>query len=193
MNHKEDDDIYTTSGDLTQRLLLEHSEKRDFRGLEGLRQSFKPSRVRTLLIGESPPAGGTFFYCGNSHLYFNTKRAFEAVNCREYRSTSEFLTDFMDKGFYLDDLCREPVNNVLPNERRKARIAGVLPLSVRIETYNPDLVVCVMRSIARDVEEAALIACIERENIVILPFPAQGHHREFVEGLVKVIRNGRGR
>jgi hypothetical protein len=36
--------------------------------LESLRQSYRPQQVRVLFVGESPPAGGTFFYRANSNL-----------------------------------------------------------------------------------------------------------------------------
>jgi len=42
-----------------------------------LRARYCPDVVRVLFVGESSPAGGTFFYAANSKLYFATKHAFE--------------------------------------------------------------------------------------------------------------------
>jgi hypothetical protein len=36
---------------------------------EVLRGRYRPDVIRVLLVGESPPAGGTFFYAANYNLY----------------------------------------------------------------------------------------------------------------------------
>ena len=33
--------------------------------LEGIRKKYQPNKIQVLFIGESPPAGGTFFYLAN--------------------------------------------------------------------------------------------------------------------------------
>lgn len=42
------------------------------------REDYLPDAVQVLFIGESPPAGGTFFYRANSGLYRATREAFAA-------------------------------------------------------------------------------------------------------------------
>ena len=46
---------------------------------EELRRRYRPETVRALFVGESPPAGGTFFYAANSNLYRFTEQAFRAA------------------------------------------------------------------------------------------------------------------
>ena len=75
---------------------------------EELRKSYKPDKVKILFVGESPPAGGTFFYNANSNLYRNTKKAFEIALEKEW--SYDFLSDFKKMGCYLVDLCLIPVN-----------------------------------------------------------------------------------
>ncbi len=41
-----------------------------------LRRRFRPSQIAVLLVGESPPAGDTFFYDGDSNLFCHTWKAF---------------------------------------------------------------------------------------------------------------------
>ena len=72
---------------------------------EELRQRFRPAQVRLLLIGESPPVGGSFFYMGNSNLYRHTAEAFSLAYSRSFSSPQEFLDFFRGLGCYLDDLC----------------------------------------------------------------------------------------
>jgi hypothetical protein len=73
--------------------------------LEHLRLYYRPPEVRVLFVGESPPAGGTFFYAADSGLYRATRDAFyEAIP--EARS-GKFLERFAAYGCYLEDLCQE--------------------------------------------------------------------------------------
>nr|MBC8193829.1 hypothetical protein [FCB group bacterium] len=57
------------SNSTSNRKLIGHSAIEISEASEDLRQAFKPPKVEVLFIGESPPAGGTFFYNGNSKLY----------------------------------------------------------------------------------------------------------------------------
>ena len=41
-----------------------------------LRERYRPTRVTTLFVGESAPAGGTHFYLANSNLFRATREAF---------------------------------------------------------------------------------------------------------------------
>jgi hypothetical protein len=67
---------------------------------EDLRARYRPRDVDVLFIGESPPAGGTFFYAANSNLYYATEEAFR-------RGVPEILSgDFLDD-FQLGDLGRD--------------------------------------------------------------------------------------
>ena len=79
--------------------------------VERLRRRYRPQRIRLLFVGESAPAGGTFFYAENSTLYFETREAF-AKQFREELANRSFLDFFRGLGCYLDDLCLEPVNHL---------------------------------------------------------------------------------
>lgn len=71
---------------------------------ERRRRRYKPDDIRVLFIGESPPAGGTFFYYANSNLYDATRAAFEAA-LPALRKESDFLDAFKRLGCYVEDLC----------------------------------------------------------------------------------------
>jgi hypothetical protein len=64
-----------------------------------------------LFVGESPPAGGAFFYRANSKLYDATREAFETAT-PALRREDDVLAAFQRLGCYLDDLCLAPVNHV---------------------------------------------------------------------------------
>jgi hypothetical protein len=152
-----------------------------FSEYERLRTSFKPTQCRLLLVGESRPAGGTFFYRGDSHLFERTREAFEA----HYGSLSgedAFLRFFKSLGCFVIDLCGEPVNNLSRKERRARHLAGEEPLGKALEALKPAAIVVVMKAIAGSVERA-MASAQASGSVLILPFPSHGHDREYVSGL----------
>ena len=129
---------------------------------EALRDRYRPTDVRVLFVGESPPAGGTFFYAANSNLYYATKDAFE-TGVPDLLSDADFLDDFEALGCFLDDLCLEPVNHLkgtaeLEAQREAERKRGEEPLAERIRTDDPQAVVIVMKGIAANVRSAMVTA-----------------------------------
>lgn len=160
---------------------------------ERLRRRYQPPDIRVLLIGESPPAGGTFFYSANSKLYDATREAFTAA-IPALRSRPDFLDAFKQLGCYVDDLCDEPVNHLgLRDPRRlQARADGVTTLARRMQPWSPRIVVIVMKAIAGDAAtavRAAGHAGVEREE---LPFPAR-HYQQFVRDLTPLVMSWRRR
>ena len=66
------------------------------KSVESKRREYKPSNTLVLFVGESPPANGTFFYCGDSNLAWYTREAFEAA-FGELGGASQFLETFRDR------------------------------------------------------------------------------------------------
>lgn len=140
---------------------------------EKLRRRYLPSRVHVLFVGESPPAGGTFFYRGNSHLFRNTKEAFEAALQRRWNKATDFLRFFQSTGFFLEDLCEQPVDRLGGSERRERCQASVSSLAERIRRHAPEHLVVTPKRIERYVVQAAGQAGHSMLPFV-LPFPAMG-------------------
>jgi hypothetical protein len=145
---------------------------------EILRMEFRPPRTKVLFIGESRPDNGTFFYRGDSRLARYTREAMGD----EHDSLSIFLERFQSLGCFLLDLCSEPVNGLPPSERRDARERGVKALGEKLKDIQPFAIIVVMKAIAESVAQALLQVNLEVPRYV-LPFPAQGHEREYVSGL----------
>jgi len=144
------------------------------------RYRFRPDIISTLFVGESAPAGGTFFYYGNGTLFREMKKVFGNQN--------SFLEDFKRKGFYLDDLVLIPVNKLLKPERKKLRWDATEELADRLIAYQPKAVVVVMKAIVPMVREA-----IRKAGISIEPFcvshPAFGNSTRFRNGMTEIIDN----
>ncbi|MCL4065697.1 hypothetical protein M3484_03830 [Pseudomonas sp. GX19020] len=85
--------------------------------IEKLRHSYRPEKVRVLFVGESAPAGGSFFYKGYGGVYSEFRRVLAAIPGADI----DFLSAFKANGMFLDDLILEPVHYLTPSERRMHR------------------------------------------------------------------------
>jgi hypothetical protein len=148
---------------------------------EESRVSFHPQSVRTLFVGESPPANGSFFYLGDSNLARYTREALGELD-RAAGTMEQFLREFQGAGFFLRDLCVEPVNQLPRLERRAARRASESVLASRLRNDGPAAIVVVMKAIVPNVRRAIGAAGLD-SPVYVLPFPAQGHQREYVSAL----------
>ena len=155
--------------------------------IEQKRLAYRPVAVRILLIGESAPAGGTFFYNGDSILAQYTCQAFEAA-FGLVRSMNEFLAAFKDLGCYLLDLCPTPVNHLDKAPRADARRASIKHLAKALSGMSPDLVVIVMKDIESEVVEALSLAGLDHIPRRALPFPVRKRDAEYVSGLTSLFR-----
>ena len=156
--------------------------------LDQLRCSYRPDTIRVLFIGESPPAGGTFFYQADSNLARYTQEVFSTVFDTVFESGEDFLRVYQNLGCYLDDLCLIPVNKLGRVDRECQRTRSVDSLAIRIRSASPQAIVVVMRAITPHVERAVERANIGRVAVYSVPFPALGHQRRYVTQLVGVLR-----
>jgi glycine C-acetyltransferase len=149
--------------------------------LEELRRKFRPGRIATLFVGESPPHNGTFFYKKNSILYREMRKAFNGTN--------SFLDDFKAKGFFLDDLVLEPINQIKDKkERNRGRRERIRSLAERLREYQPSAIVTVMRAIEPMVHDAVIQAGFEGIAFHNVPFPVRrANQNAFHFGIHKTI------
>jgi len=155
-------------------------------GVEALRERYRPSRVVVLIVGESPPAGGGFFYApGGSLLGRATREAFEEAFGVRFGSYSEFLGFFRSRGFFLVDLLDGRGRRV--GEAPEGELAAAVQrLAGLVVELRPRLVVAVLCRVCGLVEEAVRIAGLG-VPVVCLPFPKWSKGR-YVRGLAEVLR-----
>ncbi|WAC06895.1 MAG: hypothetical protein OS130_11645 [Thermodesulfobacteriota bacterium] len=139
-----------------------------------------------LLIGESAPVSGNFFYIKGAMTTY-TARAFEKSYGIKFCDHSDFLNFFRKCGCYIDDLSLIPVNAMNPKEREQALKGGIKPLSQRILEIRPEIVVSVLRKIEPYVREAVKMTGLEM-IFFVLPFPGNGHQNTYVDGLSNILR-----
>jgi hypothetical protein len=140
---------------------------------------FRPQRIVTLFVGESPPHGGTFFYKADSILYRAMKEAFAG--------SDNFLAEFKARGFFLEDLVHEPVNRIKDTGlRNEMRLKAVTGLAVRMADYRPAAVVAVMCAIEPMVADAIREVGLG-VPLYTTPFPGRYHRRQFMDEMTEII------
>ncbi|MGB9693893.1 MAG: hypothetical protein ACPLYF_03525 [Fervidobacterium sp.] len=158
---------------------------------EEIRQSFKPDNIRILLIGESAPASGQFFY-KHSRMTRYVAQAFTHVFNKPFDDDSTFLKFFQEKGCYLDDLALSPVNHMTAKQRNKTLEDSIVHLSQRITDHNPDVIVIVLKRIAKYVIKAIELSK-KSCPVYTLPFPGYGRQNKFISefsGILKAYLKG---
>ncbi|HKN21744.1 MAG TPA: hypothetical protein VJX73_10020, partial [Terracidiphilus sp.] len=137
--------------------------------IERIRRDFKPDRIAALFVGESAPRSGKFFYCGNTNLYREMRKAF----C----CGSDFLRKFQNDGFYLDDLVLHPINGLKKSEKREQHFQGIDSLASRIRIDPPQAIVVVGIGIECYVRLAAEKARFNGP-IYVTAFPGRPEHKK---------------
>jgi hypothetical protein len=153
---------------------------------EALRQRYRPDHIQVLLVGESRPAGGTFFYLANSYLYYATHEAFQLAYGPMPEGT-EFLELLRDRGVWLYDLADKPVDRMRGRPRRAAVQARVVDLVDLLRTTRPPLVVGIKRNLESTLRQAAKDADLEVSRLRFLPFPLYQWRAEYIRGLAELI------
>lgn len=152
---------------------------------EPLRDRYRPEVIRVLMLGESRPAGGTFFYKADSHLFYATREAWVRAHGSAPYGT-EFLDQLKDRGVWLYDLAAAPVNRMSGRPRREAVAARTAELVELLRTAVPSQVVAIKRSLEPAARSAMASAGLDLERLLIVPFPLYQWRAEYVEGMAEV-------
>jgi hypothetical protein len=151
---------------------------------EIIRNLHRPSRIKILLLGESEPAGGDFFYLEKGLFYRSIKNSIWPI----IKQSDVFLTDFMNRGIYLDDLVLEPIDHLSQAERKAKSVASIESLTRRLVEYKPEIVVSLMKGISQYVETAVTLADCQA-TVYTLPFPGNGHQNKFKFQIQEIFEN----
>jgi hypothetical protein len=162
------------------------------------RAKFKPcDKVNFLLIAESPPASGGYFYfdytTGRDSLFSETMKALELFPEGKTMSKGFYkvplLKEFQRQGFFLIDVSYEPVNG-LPNSERKHAVEKEIPRLVDdTQKLNPENIIIVKVTIFDNVKKALAQAGLEERilNKEPLPFPSTGNQKKYRQMLRRLL------
>jgi len=161
---------------------------------DSIYKNARPENIKVLLIGESPPIQkeNFFYFAPNSDLYNFTKLSFENVSDDKINESKSFLEFFKSEGFFLDDLCRKPINNIKDEyERETKRQSNIIFLAQRIAEYNPIVIIGIMKKIKDHIAEAIRLSKIEPKYIYCLGYPTHNKRNisNYINGLEEIIKD----
>lgn len=153
------------------------------------RRKYRPSKIRILIIAESPPSSGGFFYfpktIGKDHLFRETMKTVglwpQSTPMRRGVDKTPMLRAFQSMGFYLLDSSTDPVDKMSIRTRRKA-IQDQLPRLVDdVKRTDPHSIVIVKSTIFGPVKSALEEAGLRSRvlNNQPIPFPSHGNQQEY--------------
>jgi hypothetical protein len=141
---------------------------------ESVRNSYRPTNIKVLFVGESPPANENAFFYFGGRMAKHMERAFSTCWKRQFASSADFLNFFKQQGCYLDDLSHEPVNTLLWHAKREAVNASIETFSKRLLEFNPEHVIALLKSI-----ETPVLKAVRSANLTIpvnvVSCPGQGN------------------
>ena len=112
---------------------------------------------------------------------------FKLVFNKSFDNDLSFLKYFQKKGCYLDDLSLSPVNKLSLKQRSKTLENSIRKLSKRIDNYNPDVIVIVLKKIDKYVRKAINLSNVSCP-VYTLPFPGNGHQNKFVQKFSEILK-----
>jgi hypothetical protein len=142
--------------------------------IAALRARYRPPVITTLFVGESPPAGGGFFYAGDNAMLAHMRSAVDAALGPE----DNVLDRLVRYGWFLDDLVDTPVDQLPVADRRRACREARPALAQRIAVAQPLAIVTLLLRIEPDVEAAASLAASSAPRYAVL-FPGMGQQVRF--------------
>lgn len=157
------------------------------------RREYKPSPIKVLFACESLPNDtDNFFYYKHSVLFDNTLKAFQNVFPKITQAT--FLDRFKELGFYLDDLCSEPVNQLKNTEAEKKKRICLRKLyetefAKRVAVYQPKFVIITPNGIEENILNVLALANCS-VDYKALPFPSKypKHIKDYIDELTELLR-----
>ena len=153
------------------------------------RNKYRPKKVSLLLIAESPPSSGGYFYAeatiGKDHLFRETMKALGFWPAdrpmRKGCDKRPMLRQFQSLGFFLVDTCELPVDKMPPRLRKLSTIQGASTIGKRVKELDPSRILIVKKTVLDPVRQALNLAGFEDRilNKGALPFPSHGNQRKY--------------
>jgi hypothetical protein len=163
------------------------------------RRNYEPEKIRVLLVAESPPSSGGYFYfnktIGKDHLFRETMKALHFwprnKSMRSGIDKTPMLKKFQSEGFFLIDTCELPVDRLSPKERMIAIHREANGLASRTRRLNPTYVVVVKKTVYHSVRDAFIREGLDGKilNKKPLYFPSHGNQAKFRTTLRRLIRS----
>lgn len=157
-----------------------------------LRRIYEPKRPKLIIVAESPPASGLYFYDPTGAV---TEPLFAALMKQAgiLAATKEAgLRAFQRKGWVLADATYEPVNELVEPARNKVIVRDYPLLKEDLETLmdsgRPTPLVLIKANVCRILEDRLTKDGFNVLNHgVVVPFPSTGHQHRFHEAFAAIL------
>jgi hypothetical protein len=158
-----------------------------------LRHRYEPKHVKLVVIAESPPASGLYFYNPEGNV---AEPLFSALMKQLGSSSSrkaDGLLQLQKSGWLLVDATYEPVNQCSDAQRRKVIERDFRLLCDDLQGSAPDRsvpLILIKENVCRVLEPGLVRAGFNVLNHgTIVPFPSTGHQKKFHEKFTMVRRS----
>lgn len=175
------------------------ADKPDARVYESARRKYRPSRIRYLLIAESPPVDPRrFFYFEEVRtqdaLFLETMKVLYPSDFKTAAETRrrrpEFLRRFMDDGFYLIDVVDMPLGRLNRSDkmRKIQRAVSSLPRKVQESDGGDARIILISSLVYRMCNRPLRDKGFEVANERAIDFPSLGRQVQFRRKFQETLR-----
>lgn len=147
-----------------------------------MRKKYSPIIIRCIIIAESPPQSGKYFYDPFGKVTEPLFSALMQLIKEGPKTKTKGLKAFRNKGFVLVDAVYDPVNNLSGAERKIAILKGLKLLRIdltRLAKHRKIPLLLIKKNICLLLEPLLQ----EKYKILnkgrIVPFPTNGHQKRF--------------
>lgn len=135
-------------------------------------RQYQPAKVLLLFVSEALGGDDKHFYLGNTNLFRTIYLAFSEV-FGDFKSVEDFLQFFKGTGCFLEHLTCTPIDKSSVKIRKNQRQGGIEQLAHKIRTYQPRLIMILMKSIEQEVKESIDLSGLSFiEEIAVTCYPA---------------------
>jgi hypothetical protein len=152
---------------------------------------YKPATIKVLFVAEAPGNNAKHFYLANTNLYRSVYTAFREL-FGEFDTPDAFLHHLESLHCYVDHLSLKPIDKLNASSRIIAREQSILPLSERIGTYQPLIVLTLMKAIREEVRKAIELSGFESivlQRVTSYPAGNAANRTAFIREIVDVMRD----
>ena len=158
-----------------------------------LRRRYQPEQVKLIIVAESPPASGLYFYDPEGRVtepLFSALMKQLACHCS---NKADGLSKFQESGWLLIDATYEPVNQLPDAQRRQVIERDFKLLCDDLGSATPDRsapLILIKENVCRILEPRLArngFNVLNRGTVV--PFPSTGHQRKFHEKFSAIRRS----
>ncbi len=162
-----------------------------------IRDEYKPDSIEFLLVGESPPVSGNYFYydttTGYDFLFRGTMKALrifpENGTMPAGMDKKPKLGEFKSRGFFVIDITYKPVNKLSDDDRKNTILKEIPNCVAEIKKLDPKWIIIVKKTTFNDLKSKLKEAHLDNRilNSEGLTNPASGHELDYIAELRPLI------